>query len=213
MTKFNIKTFAKAKFVYGANTYDAIPKTSLPEIAVIGRSNSGKSSLINALTNSKNLAIVSQTPGRTKQLNFFLLDEIFMLVDLPGYGYAKTSKDIALASQDLAWQYLSSRAQLAKLLLLIDARRSIMPIDTLVIDSLNKNRIPFQLIFTKIDKVPENVVEDLKTNQKILPPKFMSTQDGADYETIMSSSRTRDGIGLIRQSILSSVQKWSDRFE
>jgi len=143
----------ECKFVIGAAALDQIPPFDAPEIAFVGRSNVGKSSLINALTNRKTLVKVSNTPGRTQQLNFFNLAEKLMLVDLPGYGYAKESRSKVRVWQKLIKDYLRGRANLRRVCLLIDSRHGIKENDLEIMDMLDESAVPYQLIFTKIDKV------------------------------------------------------------
>ena len=144
---------APCDFVAGASDVNSLPRSSLPEIAFVGRSNCGKSSLINALTNRRTLARVSHTPGRTREINFFKLDEALMLADLPGYGYARASKALAAAWQTLAFGYLSGRASLRRAVVLIDARRGIMETDRVVMALLDEAAVSFSLVLTKIDKL------------------------------------------------------------
>jgi GTP-binding protein len=143
---------AEARFVFGAAKSDGLPKISLPEVAIAGRSNVGKSSLINALTARKNLARTSQTPGRTRQLNFFELGGQLLLVDLPGYGYAKVSKDESADWNALIRAYLQGRPTLKRLLLLIDARRGIMASDRDAMKLLDQAAVGFQIVLTKADQ-------------------------------------------------------------
>lgn len=151
------KLFAgNCDFVWGAQSADNLPPDTLPEVAFVGRSNAGKSSLINALTGRKTLARVSQTPGATRQLNFFNLAGRLMLVDLPGYGYAKVSKLEAANWQALIFRYLQGRARLRQVALLIDARRGVMESDEEVMTLLDKAAVGFGLVLTKIDAVPAN---------------------------------------------------------
>src|SRR5471030_1331991 len=125
--EFARKLFAgPCEFIWGASRIDNLPPQSLAEVAFVGSSNVGKSSLINALTGSKTVARVSQTPGRTREINFFNLGGKLMLVDLPGYGYAKASRALAQDWQTLAFAYMSGRATLVRVVLLIDAQRGIM---------------------------------------------------------------------------------------
>ena len=140
-------------FVWGSAAIDGLPPQSLPEVAFVGRSNAGKSSLINALTGRKALARVSQTPGRTREINFFRLGERLMLVDLPGYGYAKASKGLAAEWQRLIFAYLRGRANLRRVVLLIDARRGAMEPDRAVMDLLDGSAVSYCLALTKIDEL------------------------------------------------------------
>jgi GTP-binding protein len=140
-------------FVWGAQRIDNLPPEGLPEVAFVGRSNAGKSSLINALTGRKTLARVSQTPGATRQINFFNLSGRLMLVDLPGYGFAKRSKTEAAAWQEMIFAYLRGRARLRRVALLVDARRGVMDTDEQVMTLLDKAAVSYGLVLTKIDEV------------------------------------------------------------
>jgi GTP-binding protein len=140
-------------FVWGSGTIDSLPQQTLPEVAFVGRSNAGKSSLINALTHRKTLARVSHTPGRTREINFFKLSERLMLVDLPGYGYAKASKTLAAEWQLLIFAYLRGRANLRRVVLLVDGRRGAMVLDRTVMNLLDAAAVSYCLALTKIDKL------------------------------------------------------------
>jgi GTP-binding protein len=123
-------------------------------VAFVGRSNAGKSSLVNALTGRKSLARVSQTPGATRQINFFNLSDRLMLVDLPGYGFAKRSKTEANAWQEMIYAYLQRRSRLRRVVLLVDARRGPMDSDIQVMDLLDRAAVSYGLVLTKADEVP-----------------------------------------------------------
>ncbi len=140
-------------FIWGATSADALPPEKLVEVAFVGRSNAGKSSLVNALTGRKSLARVSQTPGATRQINFFNLGDRLMLVDLPGYGFAKRSKTEAQAWQEMIFAYLRGRARLRRVALLIDARRGPMDTDIQVMDLLDRAAVSYGLVLTKIDEL------------------------------------------------------------
>ncbi len=140
-------------FVAGALTADAIPGDTLPEIAFAGRSNVGKSSLVNALTGRTTLARVSNTPGRTRQLNFFALARKLMLVDLPGYGYAEAPKHEVQRWTDLTRLYLKGRVRLRRALLLVDARHGLKPGDEPLMHMLDDSAVSFQIVLTKVDKL------------------------------------------------------------
>ena len=140
-------------FIWGATNADALPPENLVEVAFVGRSNAGKSSLVNALTGRKSLARVSQTPGATRQINFFNLGDRLMLVDLPGYGFAKRSKTEAQAWQEMIVAYLRGRARLRRVALLIDARRGPMDTDIQVMDLLDRAAVSYGLVLTKIDEL------------------------------------------------------------
>ena len=140
-------------FVWGATTAESLPPERLNEVAFVGRSHAGNSSLINALTGRKSLARVSQTPGATRQINFFNLADRLMLVDLPGYGFAKRSKTEAEAWQEMIFFYLRSRARLRRVLVLIDARRGVMDTDRQVMELLDKAAVSYGLVLTKGDEL------------------------------------------------------------
>jgi GTP-binding protein len=150
------KLFAGAcDFVWGTGSLESLPPHDLPEVAFVGRSNAGKSSLINALTNRKALARVSNTPGRTQQINFFKLGDRLMLADLPGYGYARASKALAAEWQTLIFAYLRGRPSLRRVALLIDARRGVMEMDKAVMTLLDQAAVSFALVLTKADALSE----------------------------------------------------------
>ena len=144
-----------ARFLVSNSTVDQCPKSSFPEYAFIGRSNVGKSSLINALTNNKKLAKTSGTPGKTKLINHFLINEAWCLVDLPGYGYAKISKQERNELKKLINGYFAKRKQLTNTFILIDSRHKPQDIDVDFINTLGAKQHPFSIVFTKIDKLSD----------------------------------------------------------
>jgi GTP-binding protein len=151
--------FAQAcDFVAGATTAEALPASRLPEVAFAGRSNVGKSSLINALTGRRTLARVSHTPGRTQQVNFFDLGGRLMLVDLPGYGYAAVGRKQVGVWSALIRTYLKGRPGLRRLCLLIDARHGLKDSDRATMAELDKAALSYQLILTKADQVKPDVL-------------------------------------------------------
>jgi GTP-binding protein len=151
------KLFAGAcDFFWGASSADNLPPVTLPEVAFVGRSNVGKSSLINALTGRKALARVSNTPGRTREINFFNLGGKLNLVDLPGYGYAKASKTLAAEWQRMIFAYLQGRASLKRVALLIDARRGVGEVDREVMKLLDKAAVSYLLVLTKLDQLKQD---------------------------------------------------------
>lgn len=148
------KLFAgPCEFVWGTGDVDSLPPAALPEVAFVGRSNAGKSSLINALTNRRSLARVSHTPGRTREINFFKLGDALMLADLPGYGYARASKALAEEWRRLIFAYLRGRPNLRRAIVLIDARRGVLAMDRDVMALLDEVAVSFALVLTKIDKL------------------------------------------------------------
>lgn len=144
-----------ARFLVSSSDVDQCPKASSAEYAFIGRSNVGKSSLINALTNNKKLAKTSGTPGKTKLINHFVINESWFLVDLPGYGYAKVSKKERNEIKKLIHGYFEKRTQLVNTFVLIDSRHKPQKIDVDFINMLGAQQHPFSIVFTKIDKLSE----------------------------------------------------------
>jgi GTP-binding protein len=140
-------------FVWGATSAENLPPEQLNEVAFVGRSNAGKSSLVNALTGRKSLARVSQTPGATRQINFFNLAGRLMLVDLPGYGFAKRSKTESQQWQEMIFSYLRRRARLRRVALLIDSRRGVMDSDREVMVLLDQTAVSYGLVLTKADEL------------------------------------------------------------
>jgi GTP-binding protein len=143
----------QASFIMGAVSVDALPAPDLPEVAFAGRSNVGKSSLINGLVNRHGLARASNEPGRTREVNFFLLDDRLRLVDLPGYGWAKVSRGVAKKFQDLGRAYLRGRPKLRRVYLLIDSRHGLKPADAEAMDALDQAAVSYQIVLTKGDKL------------------------------------------------------------
>lgn len=142
-----------AEFVKSSQKWQDCPEPALPEYAFIGRSNVGKSSLINAMTNHKDLAKTSQTPGKTQLINHFLVDESWFLTDLPGYGYAKVSKNIRKDFEKLITNYILNRQNLVNLFVLVDTRLSPQKIDLEFMQWCGESSVPFSIVFTKADKL------------------------------------------------------------
>ena len=189
------RLFAGAcEFVAGAADIDAIPPPSLPEVAFIGRSNAGKSSLINALTGRSALARVSNTPGRTRQINFFRLADILMLVDLPGYSYAQVSKTQTAQWQQLIFDYLRGRPNLKRVILLVDARRGFMDVDRDAMTLLDKAAVSYLVVLTKTDKLGAAEREEVRTRAG-----FGLKGHVAAYPDILTtSSLAATGLELLR---------------
>jgi GTP-binding protein len=148
-----------AEFVMSNQDVAKCPKNSLPEYAFIGRSNVGKSSLINMLTNRKSLAKTSGRPGKTQLINHFIINKNWYLVDLPGYGYARVSKTTKKVFQKFITAYFEKRKQLVSAFVLVDIRHKPQPIDLEFMQWLGENMIPFSIIFTKADKLKPNAIE------------------------------------------------------
>ena len=142
-----------ATFMMGAVKMDGMPAPTLPEVAFAGRSNVGKSSLINGLVGQNHLARASNSPGRTREVNFFVLAEQLRLVDLPGYGFARVSRSVADKFQDLGRAYLRGRANLKRVYLLIDARHGLKSVDAEALDALDVAAVSYQIVLTKADKI------------------------------------------------------------
>ncbi|MCD6035665.1 MAG: YihA family ribosome biosis GTP-binding protein [Rickettsiales bacterium] len=186
-------------FEAGAGSIEAIPPLYLPEIAFIGRSNVGKSSLLNALTARKTLARVSHTPGRTQQLNFFSVRNQLMLVDLPGYGYAKASKTEVYGWHKLIHDYLVGRPNLRRVCLLIDSRHGIKPTDTEIMCLLDKVAICYQVVLTKIDKAGKAEIDKIIEFITNSMPKHPALHP----EILVTSSRDREGIEALQGALAS----------
>lgn len=185
-----------AEFVVSNSDVSKCPEYSFPEYAFIGRSNVGKSSLINCLCNKKNLAKTSSKPGKTKLVNHFLINKNWFIVDLPGYGYAYTSKKNKSKLQKLISEYFKNRKQLINAYLLIDIRHEVQKIDLIFIEWLIKNYVSFSIVFTKSDKLIRNNIEKnvdkyrkslLKFSLKSLPPIYVtSSHDKTGFSGILS---------------------------
>jgi len=197
------KLFAgSCDFVWGATSAENLPPETLNEIAFVGRSNAGKSSLVNALTGRKSLARVSQTPGATRQINFFNLGHRLMLVDLPGYGFAKRSKTEADAWQEMIFSYLRRRARLRRVALLIDARRGVMESDRQVMTLLDQTAVSYGLVLTKADELKpaerEQALGDAATEA--------ARHTAALAEVQLTSALTGDGIAALRAHLAALAQ-------
>jgi GTP-binding protein len=175
----------KAEFIKSSPDYTQCPQTGLSEYAFIGRSNVGKSSLINMLTNRHKLAQVSSTPGKTVMINHFLINDEWYLVDLPGYGYAKMPKNKRNEMKCMIDNYILKREQLSLLFVLIDGRHEPQKIDVEFINNLGENQIPFALIFTKADKLSKNALNrniesfknELSKMWEEFPPIFVESSE------------------------------------
>ena len=176
-----------AEFVVSNSNVEKCPKSRLPEYAFIGRSNVGKSSLINMLTDRKSLAKTSGRPGKTQLINHFLINKNWHLVDLPGYGYARVSKSAKKVFQKFITQYFGLREQLVTAFVLVDIRHKPQPVDSEFMQWLGENGIPFSIIFTKADKLrPQAIDKHVEDYKKIL----LETWEEIPNYFITSSSKS-----------------------
>ena len=195
----------EAIFAGSSTTISEQPQRRLPEFAFIGRSNVGKSSLINMLTGNRKLAMTSATPGKTRLVNHFRINDEWYLVDLPGYGYAKASRKEQDKIRQVIGNYITHSEDLAQLFVLIDSRHEIGNVDLGFLEELGENGIPFALIFTKADKMGVNSIMSVieKDKAKILemyeelPPMFItSSETGKGREEVL------DHIGEVLESLI-----------
>jgi len=188
---------AECRFVYAAQRLDQLPPAAGPEVAFAGRSNVGKSSLLNALTGRRALARVSGEPGRTRQLNFFDLGGRLTLVDMPGYGYARAGKAVKHDWQGLMFDYLRGRATLRRVLLLLDARIEVKQADQAVMELLDRAAVTFQLVLTKADGVKPGALARKLDEARALA----RAHPAAHPEAVVTSSETAEGIAELRAAI------------
>jgi GTP-binding protein len=203
----NIHEFARwlfaqeCTFTAGVDKMEILPLPTLPEIAFAGRSNVGKSSLINALLNRNSLARVSHTPGRTQQLNFFLLGKRFYIVDMPGYGYAAASKAKIKVWSRLIQDYLKGRVPLKRVFLLIDSRHGFKVTDEAVMQELDQAAVSYQIVLTKADKCTSDHLEAMQTTLTATLKKHPA----AFPTLLLTSSHENHGLALLRETIAQLV--------
>lgn len=196
------KLFAgQTDFVKGVVAMSGLPDADRMEVCFAGRSNVGKSTLINALTGRKGLARASNTPGRTQEINFFELGEARYLVDLPGYGYANAPLAVVEKWQRLLKNYLSGRPNLRRAFVLIDSRHGIKPVDEEIMQLMNRSALTFQVVMTKADKIKDHerdrVLEQVRGKLAKHPAAFP--------ELILTSSEKGEGIAILR-AVISSLE-------
>lgn len=190
-------------FLKSAPELKFLPDATAPEVAFAGRSNVGKSSLLNALTNRKALARTSNTPGRTQELNFFDVGEpaAIRLVDMPGYGFADAPKDLVKRWRFLVNDYLRGRAVLKRAFLLVDSRRGLGPVDREVMEMLDQAAVGYQLVLTKADKIkPTELEATLRAVQA-----ESARHAAAHPQLIATSSETGSGIAVLRTAVLKAA--------
>ena len=184
-------------FVKGVVAMSGLPPGDRLEVCFAGRSNVGKSSLINALTNRKNLARASNTPGRTQEINFFALGDTRYLVDLPGYGYAEAPLAIVAKWQALLKSYLAGRANLRRVFVLVDARHGVKDVDEEILKLMDRSAVAFQVVLTKVDKI--SLAEKLAVIEQV--KAALATHVAAYPEIVVTSSEKGDGIETLRAII------------
>ena len=195
----------ECRFVHAAAEAAQLPPAGLPEVAFAGRSNVGKSSLVNALTGRNSLARTSNTPGRTQALIFFELAERLCLVDLPGYGYAKVSRTKSAAWTALTRDYLAGRPTLRRLCLLVDARHGLKASDCALMDLLDRAAVVYQVVLTKIDKLAPPARERMVAEAAA----GISRRAAAHPAVIATSARTGDGISRLRAELAALAEESS----
>jgi len=186
-------------FVLGVAKLEQLPLTEMPEIAFAGRSNVGKSSIINALTRQKGLAKTSNTPGRTQQLNYFNLADCLHLVDLPGYGFAQAPDNVVKQWQKVIFAYLQGRVNLKRVFLLIDSRHGIKKTDMEIMELLDKAAVTYQIVLTKTDKISLKELEKVKKETE----QAISKHAAAHVSVLATSSEKNIGLDILRAEIAS----------
>ena len=184
-------------FTKGVVAMDGLPPADRPEVCFAGRSNVGKSSLINALTGRKGIARASNTPGRTQEINFFALGERGYLVDLPGYGYAQAPVAVVAKWQALLKQYLAGRPNLRRAFALIDARHGVKPVDHEIMTLLDRSAVPFQVVVTKADKITAAVLDQTLAQIEA----ELQKHPAAFPQLVVTSSEKGSGIPTLRAII------------
>lgn len=192
------KLFAQdCVFVAGASSVETLPPPTLPEVAFAGRSNVGKSSLLNALTNRMSLARVSHTPGRTQQINFFDLGGVLRIADMPGYGYAKVGKKLVASWQRLIKDYLRGRVLLRRVCVLVDSRHGLKDTDREIFDLLDEAAVPYQIVLTKIDELKAGELDAMK--EKVSTE--LKKHPAAMPQLMAVSSHYGNGLAELRDSL------------
>ncbi|MEO1041901.1 MAG: ribosome biogenesis GTP-binding protein YihA/YsxC [Pseudomonadota bacterium] len=194
----------EATFMKGVVAMEGLPPTDLGEFAFAGRSNVGKSSLLNALMNRKGLARTSNTPGRTQEVNLFDIGGQFRLVDLPGYGYARASRTKVEMWTNLIFDYLRGRPNLLRVFVLIDSRHGLKPVDKEGLSLLDDAAVSYQIVLTKIDKIKDSAIPYRINDVK----EDLSKHPAAHPEVLATSSEKRKGLEDVREEILQALDGW-----
>ncbi len=199
------KLFARdCRFMLSVASLQQLPGPTLPEVAFAGRSNVGKSSLLNALTGRRDLARTSNTPGRTQQINYFDLDGRLRLVDLPGYGYARAPKEHVRAWTRLVNDFLRGRPNLARVFLLIDSRHGIKAVDEEIMSMLDTAAVVYQITLTKADKVKAPALETVRGKTAAAIAK----RPAAHPDILVTSSAKNLGFDAVRAEIAALAENW-----
>jgi len=188
---------SQVDFLKGAVEMSHLPAADRPEVCFAGRSNVGKSSLINALTGRRNLARASNTPGRTQEINYFTAGDSHYLTDLPGYGYAEAPKPIVEKWQRLLKAYLAGRPTLRRAFVLVDMRHGIKPVDEEILTLLDRSAVPFQVVLTKADKLKASDRDAILVQVR----EALQKHPAAFPELVVTSSEKGDGIETLRALI------------
>jgi len=192
-------------FVKGVVNAAGLPDEPIPEVAFAGRSNVGKSSLLNAMIAQGSVARTSNTPGRTRELNYFRLGDRLHIVDMPGYGYARAPKTMVAGWQSLVYDYLRGRGQLERVFLLIDSRHGIKPNDEEAMTLMDKSAVSYQIVLTKIDKLKRGELESVMdaTLARI------GVHAAAFPELIATSAEKKTGMDDLRQAVSKAIMQFS----
>ncbi len=196
------KLFAgNTDFLKGVVAMDGMPPADRIEVCFAGRSNVGKSTLINALTGRKALARASNTPGRTQEINFFTLQDSYYLVDLPGYGFANAPVDVVAKWQRLLKSYLSGRATLRRVFLLVDARHGPKEVDAEIMSLLDSSAVTFQVVLTKVDKLKAADQDKIIAKTR----EVLAKHPAAYPQIVLTSSNKAEGLDILRSIIVTLV--------
>lgn len=196
--------FNKTEFIKSASSAENLIDDEYPQIAIVGRSNVGKSSLLNAITNQKKLAKTSRTPGRTRLVNYFLTDKKFYIVDLPGYGYAKGSKEEQAKWDSMIGSYFNNSKKIHMVIILMDIRRDVTALDREMQQYLFENDIPYKIILTKSDK--------LSNNEKFVQVRKLCQVLRYNKEAlVITSSEKRQGLEDLKKIMTDSIEEDSQQ--